>query len=167
MEHNQHSHSLPTYSTFPPYSTFPLGTNPTFPPVHIQHSHSVPTYSTFPLDTHIQHFHLVQIQHFHQYIFNISTRYVHIHFVHIQHFHLVPIFNTSTWYKINISTSTYSGHGWLSVYSDWISCMYLAQFPRLPFCRLICIQISNTQADILDKINLQTIIVNYSLLRVL
>ena len=32
---------------------------------------------------------------------------------------------------------TYSVQAQLSVYSDWISCMYLPQFPRLPFCVFI------------------------------
>ena len=29
----------------------------------------------------------------------------------------------------------------LSAHADWISCMYLAQYPRLPFCGLIYIQL--------------------------
>ena len=29
----------------------------------------------------------------------------------------------------------------LSVHTDWISCIYLAQFPRLPFCGLIYIEL--------------------------
>ena len=29
----------------------------------------------------------------------------------------------------------------LSAHTDWISCTYLAQFPRLPFCRVIYIQL--------------------------
>ena len=35
----------------------------------------------------------------------------------------------------------YSVQAGLSVFTDGISCMYLAQYPRLPFCGLIYIQL--------------------------
>ena len=44
--------------------------------------------------------------------------------------------------------------------TDWISCMYLAQFPRRPFCRLIYIQLPHLCAfptiSLLNKTGLQS-----------
>ena len=37
----------------------------------------------------------------------------------------------------------YSGLARLSAHTNWIRCLYLAQYPRLPFCVLFCIQLSN------------------------
>ena len=46
-------------------------------------------------------------------------------------------------YQYYYCTGMYSVLARLSVLTNWINCMYLAQFPRLPFCGLLYIKLLN------------------------